>query len=359
MKILRYTSILLTLLLSQTLCAQTTEKQNKFMQHIERIFSETDTTYIAPNKYNLTFMVEQSFWHERYRLGTRINDGRQNINFAPTPTPKIGAYFGWRWIFLGLSFSIPELIGKNKSGTSKKEYVFNLYSSRVGGDFYYRKTGSDFRISSYSGFDLPKNYEGQQFEGFQSKIIGLNAYWIFNNKKFSYPAAYSQSTNQKRSCGSFMAGFSYSHHDISFDHTKLPSDMMEQIRPSLKFNSLEYRDYNLSFGYGYNWVFAKNCLLNVSLMPAIAYKKAKVNGEPTNNTADERWLRWMNDINLDLVTRAGITWNNSKYYVGASLVLNTYDYRRSDFSMTNSFGSLRIYAGFNFWKRKEYRKEKP
>jgi hypothetical protein len=87
-----------------------------------------------------------------------------------------------------------------------------------------------------------------------------------------------------------------------------------------------------------------------------AYKKAKMNGKPTDMEND--WFEWINDINFDLVTRAGITWNNSKYYIGASLVLNTYDYRKSDFSMTNSFGSLRIYAGFNFWKRKEYRQEK-
>ena len=113
---------------------------------------------------------------------------------------------------------------------------------------------------------------------------------------------------------------------------------------------------NLSFGYGYNWVFAKNCLLNVSLMPAIAYKKAKLNGQPAD--MENNWMEWINDINFDLVTRAGITWNNSKYYVGASLVLNTYDYRKSDFSMTNSFGSLRIYVGFNFWKKKEYREQK-
>ena len=77
--------------------------------------------------------------------------------------------------------------------------------------------------------------------------------------------------------------------------------------------------------------------------------------------AENTWITGglrINDINFDLVTRTGITWNNSKYYIGASLVLNTYDYRKSDFSMTNSFGSLRIYAGFNFWKRKEYRQEK-
>lgn len=354
MKLLRNIFILL-LLSAQSLYGQN-EKQQTFMQRLEKIFSETDTTYIAPNKYNLAFMIEQSFWHERYKLGTRIDGQRQNITFAPTPTPKIGAYFGWRWIFLGISFSYPELIGKGHSGESKKEYVFNLYSSRVGVDLYYRKTGSDFHIASYSGFNLPEDYEGRKFEGFQSKIIGLNAYWIFNNKKFSYPAAYSQSTNQRRSCGSFMAGFSYSHYSISFDHTKLPADMIEQIRSTLKFNKLEYRDFNLSFGYGYNWVFAKNCLLNVSLMPAIAYKKAKLNGQPAD--MENNWMEWINDINFDLVTRAGITWNNSKYYVGASLVLNTYDYRKSDFSMTNSFGSLRIYVGFNFWKKKEYREQK-
>lgn len=49
--------------------------------------------------------------------------------------------------------------------------------------------------------------------------------------------------------------------------------MQQQLSPSLKFHSLRYTDYNLSVGYGYNWVFARNCLLNISLLPAIAYKK--------------------------------------------------------------------------------------
>ena len=127
-------------------------------------------------------------------------------------------------------------------------------------------------------------------------------------------------------------------------------------------------------GYGYNWVFAKNCLLNISLLPAIAYKKTRINDQPTQSGTN--WTQWIRDINFDLITRAGITWNNSKYYVGASLVLHTYDYRKPTFSMTNSFGShtydyrkptfsmtnsfgsLRIYMGFNFWKKKEYREKK-
>jgi hypothetical protein len=66
---------------------------------------------------------------------------------------------------------------------------------------------------------------------------------------------------------------------------------------------------------------------------------------------------WIKDINFDLITRAGITYNNSKWFVGASLVMHTYDYRKTNLSVTNSFGTLRIYAGFNFWKKPEYRNQ--
>lgn len=71
MKLLRNIFILL-LLSVQSLYGQN-EKQQTFMQRLGKVFSETDTTYIAPNKYNLAFMIEQSFWHERYKLGTRID----------------------------------------------------------------------------------------------------------------------------------------------------------------------------------------------------------------------------------------------------------------------------------------------
>ena len=317
--------------------------------------NDVDTTYISPNKYNFAFMLEQSTWFEHYRLGGSSEDGDQSINFAPNANAKIGVYFGWRWIFLGVTFDVKDIFGKHKSENQKnrKEVVFNLYSSKFGVDLYSRKTGSDFKISNYSNFDLSQDYVGTNFEGFQSKIKGLNAYWIFNHRKFSYPAAFSQSTNQRKSCGSLMAGFSYSKHNITFNYKLLPQEMQEQIRPSLQFHKMKYTDFNLSVGYGYNWVFAKNCLFNISLLPAIGFKKARIDDQPTNT--DSSWKKWIKDMNFDLITRAGITWNNSKYYIGASLVLHTYDYRKQNFSMTNSFGSLRIYMGFNFWKKKEYR----
>lgn len=332
-------------------------EESKFLKTSKNIFNKavdwfnaTDTTYILPNKYNLTFMLEQSTWFEHYRLGISGENGNQVLGFTPKVNTKLGLYFGWRWIFLGYSFDLSSLFKKEREKT-RTEMVFNLYSAKFGLDLYYRKSGNNFKITSYKNFNLSEDYVGTNFSGFQSSIKGLNAYYIFKSDKYSYPAAYSQSTNQKKSCGSFMAGFAYSQHQLTFDQSKLPQEIQEQINPSSSFRKLNYTDYNLSFGYGYNWVFAKNCLLNLSLLPAIGYKKARINDMQA--TEDFSWTKWVNDINFDLITRAGITWNNTKYYVGATFILHTYDYRKDKFSMTNSFGSLKIYAGFNFWKRKK------
>ena len=313
-------------------------------------FNAIDTTYISPNLYNLAFMLEHSTWYEHYRLGNNASKDPQRLNFSPSLGTKLGIYFGWRWIFLGYTFDIEDLFGDNKNKPKKKEMSLNIYSSKFGVDLYYRKTGSDFKLRSFDniGIDNP-SLENKHFDGLESSIKGLNAYWIFNHRKFSYPAAYSQSTNQRRSAGSFMAGFSYSQHSISFDYEKLPAAILERINPSLKFSHIKYSDYSLGFGYGYNWVFAKNWVSNLSLLPGIGYKKSKIDD---NDFRNESWIK---DINFDLITRAGIVYNNAKYFVGASLVLHTYDYRKPSLSVTNSFGTLRIYAGFNFWKKKEYK----
>ena len=313
-------------------------------------FNAIDTTYISPNLYNLAFMLEHSTWYEHYRLGNNASKDPQRLNFSPSLGTKLGIYFGWRWIFLGYTFDIEDLFGDNKNKPKKKEMSLNIYSSKFGVDLYYRKTGSDFKLRSFDniGIDNP-SLENKHFDGLESSIKGLNAYWIFNHRKFSYPAAYSQSTNQRRSAGSFMAGFSYSQHRISFDYEKLPAAILDRINPSLKFSHIKYSDYSLGFGYGYNWVFAKNWVSNLSLLPGIGYKKSKIDD---NDFRNESWIK---DINFDLITRAGIVYNNAKYFVGASLVLHTYDYRKPSLSVTNSFGTLRIYAGFNFWKKKEYK----
>lgn len=325
------------------------DKTKENINIIVRNLGTVDTSYVEPNKYNFAFMLENSNWYEYYLLSSN-DDKPQRLTISPNMSYKLGAYFGWRWIFLGWSIDLSDLIGNNRSSKKKTEFGLSLYSPMIGGDIYFRKSGSDFKLRSTSGIfqdsEVP-DYD-KNIGGFNVDIKGLNAYWVFNNKRFSYPAAYSQSSNQRRSAGSFIAGFSYSQHEIHFDHTQLPQPVLNKLSDALKFYEINYSDYSLSFGYAYNWVFAKDFLADISLTPAIAYKKSKIDQE-------EKSFPTLNNMNFDLITRAGIVYNNSKYFAGASLVMHTYDYRTKNFYLNNSFGTIRVYAGFNFGKKKQYR----
>lgn len=350
--LLIFTFLFSTPLLSQVekkekvafLAKQSPKKKKNLFQKVLHLFEDVDTNYIAPNNYNYAFMIENSNFYERYSFSS-TQDSEQYLSIEPKVSNKLGLYFGWKFIFLGYSVDIEHIFG-GKSENRRREFELSLYSSIIGCDIYSRKSGTNFSLRNIS--DFYPGYQGKldkSIKGITVDVEGINLYFIFNHKKFSYRAAYSQSTNQKRSAGSFMAGICLSRHDIHFDYQKLPEQVKNQLDDGLKFERIKYYDYNISAGYGYNWVFAKNWLFNATLMPAIGYKQSNLIKSVTPESI-------INNLNFDFITRLGLTYNNSKYFVGATLFSHTYDYKSKDFGINNNFVTLRVYLGFNFWKKK-------
>ena len=332
----------------------TTPKPSAFKRAIKKFmnFSDFDTLYISPNRYNYALMATHFSNFEYYSVTSEFPQP-QKLSFSPNPHNKIGLYFGWRWIFLGWSVDIDDIYRKTNRKNKGTEFDLSLYSSKLGVDIFYRRTGNNYKIHKIRGFydEIPSNYS-ENFNGLKVDIKGLNLYYIFNNRKFSYPAAFSQSTNQRRNAGTFIAGFSISKHNLDFDYEELPEYIQEKMNPGMKVNKIKYTNANISFGYAYNWVFARNCLACISLTPAIAYKASDVDAETHEGK------QWYSKFNLDFLIRAGIVYNNGKYFVGSSFVGKNYNYHRNNFSLDNGFGTLQVYAGFNFHLRKEYRKKK-
>ena len=306
---------------------------------IENTLDHKDSIYISPNLYNLTIMPQYSYCYDYYRFSSV--DSEQSITLTPGTSHKIGLYIGWRWIFLGYSFDVSD----NKP---QSDLNFSFYTSAIGIDLFYRKRSEGYRIRKLNGFYGQGENELQEyrrnFNGLTVEQQGANLYYIFNNEKFSYPAAYSQSTNQRISAGSFILGLSYNEQSFFFDHTKFDTPIREQLDEELKFKRVKYKDFSINFGYSYNWVFAKDCVANISMTPAIGYKNTSLK---LHNSKE-----FLSSINFDLITRAAIVYNNSKYYAGASLVAHSYSYTRNSLSILNGFGVVNIYFGVNFWRRK-------
>jgi len=326
-------------------------KTGKQMKKAIRSFDSFDTTYIEPNHYDWTMMMQNTNFLQIVSISARDELlGRQTLDFAPKASCKIGPYIGWKWIFLGytVDLSRPKRAGK------MSELSFSLYSNMIGGDFVYIKNTNNFTIRSVHGFDgIEKStFRGTDFNGLSTHTVSVNAYYVFNHRKFSYPAAYNQSTVQKKSAGSVILGFRYDRQRINFDHKKLPESLLQEgvMSDELKFSNLSYRNYCINVGYAYNWVVARNCLIAVSMTPAIGYKKLK--GEKVSG---QSVLNYVKNFNFDFIGRAGFVWNTKKMFVGCSIISHMYDYRRNRFSVANSLNYINLYAGFYFRKKKNYR----
>lgn len=334
------------------------KKKGSWLKRLLKGFNATDSAYIEPNHYNFTVMLEESNLMNFYTLEGRNKDNRQQrLQFSTKPRLKIGPYIGWHWAFLGYQFDI----GRTNTSDKSQQYNVSLYSSAIGIDYIYNKNNGDFYLDKTKGFGKSNTSRVRDvhFSGLTAYTNSLNIYYIFNNRRFSYPAAFSQSTQQKRSCGSWMLGAMYSHQKLNFDYTKLPASLLSTddggtgLYDELKFNEINFYDYNINFGYAYNWVFARNLLFAISLSPAIGYKFSK------GQSVTRKELFSAHNINFDLVGRVGVVWNTNRFFMGFSSILHSYSYKKSKFEMRNTVGIINVYCGVNFMSKGHYRRNYP
>ncbi len=337
----------------------------KVISPFEKFFAGTDTSYIEPNHYNFQVMLQNRYSYEVYRL---TDDKGNSIRFEPKPSLKIGPYAGWSLIFLGVTIDVLHI----RDGNKRKEWDLSLYTLPIGIDLYYRKSGNGYTIKNINIPSIGDTHtlEGRNFSGIESSVSGLDIYYIFNHKRFSYPAAFNQSTKQKRSSGSALAGLGFTRHTLSVDWQMLNDIFLEELGKDLFANFNEepisekvvYTDLSLSGGYAYNWVFAKNWLFASSLSIAVSRKKAIADSErgfgavgtTIKNLRDFKF----SDITLDGVGRFGLVWTNGKMFAGASAIVHSYNYSKSNFYTNNIFGSFNAYFGINLGVKKEYKKNK-
>lgn len=152
-----------------------TAKPSAFKRAIKKFmnFSDFDTLYISPNRYNYALMVTHFSNFEYYSITSELPQP-QKLSFSPNPHNKIGLYFGWRWIFLGWSVDVNDIFKKGTRKNRGTEFDLSLYSSKLGVDIFYRRTGNNYKIHKIRGFsdDIPSNYS-EDFSGIKvMPIIG-------------------------------------------------------------------------------------------------------------------------------------------------------------------------------------------
>ena len=293
-----------------------------------------DTNYVTPQLYQFTTQAELSYYHDYYRITSTENKGSKMVLQSNNPL-TLGGYVYWGILGYGHTWTLGS--GNHKAFRNS----FSLNTARFIAEIYNFKTSGKTQFTNITNVDLSN--KNRNFEGLSADCFGLNAEYIFNHKRYSYPAAFGENAVQRRAAGSWKLGVSFNSINIDFDRNKLPDYIASTIDTTLIFDNVSYHDYGVSFGYGYNWPFRHNCLLAVSVLPTLGYRRC-------NLTSQYGYI--LGSLSTDLVFRASLFWNNTRYFSGLILDLHTYAYRAEHFGLTNTYGTLKYVLGLNFLRKK-------
>ena len=260
----------------------------------------TDTLYIVRPK---------TWWTIRGRFNVSgagiktegMDDGMHYLtemkaNYKGTLSVAVG-YMG-----LTLSFSLnpAKMLGKYQ------DYEFNLnsYSNRWGFDFIYQ------RASNFKGYIERDGASRMEIETTKLKLrtINFNAYYAFNYKRFSYPAAFSQSYIQRRSAGSFLLGLSLQGQYLTVEASEHLAGKNVELRTA---------NHGIGAGYGYNFVPGRNWLLHISALPTFI-----IISKTSLYIGDEKISMPYRFPAVIIVGRGAVVKQFGRWFAGLSMVYN-------------------------------------
>lgn len=218
-----------------------------------------DTNYIEPYSKLIT---GRAFLSQKYTLfvveGT---GGNKDIQYRPNTRLSIGAGATYRALTFNIGYGLGFLNNEDKGKTRYIDLQSHLYGIKwrfdVFGQFYrgYYIYPKGFAATSDKNFYLRPDLNVQE--------IGLSSYYINNNKRFSYRAAFLQSEWQKKSAGSFLFGGGIIYGNIKADSAFVPSALAANYKQNA-VRALRYFELGPGAGYAYTFVWKQNWFATAS-----------------------------------------------------------------------------------------------
>lgn len=199
-------------------------QDTSFWHKVKGIFARravVDTAYIyqpAPSfSVGLFGTLQQAGFDTNVNF--RIDDG----NNEPFPgvtsywlsedlCKKVGVEVGYGNINIGYGFEVG-----TKSATKKSSFAFNLLRKNWGVRINFFKITNPFTSGLTIGIDGDTYYQHDEYvskELASLRSFTIDGYYVFNNKRFAYPATYKRSLLQRHTAGSWMLMARYKQGDL-------------------------------------------------------------------------------------------------------------------------------------------------
>lgn len=227
---------------------------NFVIQPDETRMTNCDSTFVGLPEYNWAFKINGIFSFSNFRI--RFN-GTPDCDYAII---KLGSGVSFKSSFSLAYKGLEAGYTFDQTNRYNRDFKFSSYGKRFGGEFQYQSYKDAKATIETHNPDSHLSYPNEYFNR-----MTINGYYVFNYKKFSYPAAITQTYNQLKPAGSFLLSAS-----VFYNKVKLftdESDFAQVCNPTISLWQA-----SIGGGYGYNFLFFKNHLLfHLSAMPMVLF----------------------------------------------------------------------------------------
>jgi len=294
---------------SKDLCAEDTT--NWF-------YVDIDTNYLQDLSHRLTIRLYTSEKFSAFSIMDFNID--EKLQYNPNRSLILGAGFSYGILTINIGVNFAGINNKDVDIHGKTRYLdlqTHLYTRKFVIDLYFQQYQGFYLQNSYDMItDWPSADVYQIRDDIKVHGYGANVQYIFNNKKFSYRAPYTQSDWQKKSAGSFLVG-AESYFVVSKGDSSL---IPENIKHSFFWQGIRF-DHSKNFyigingGYAHTFVIKQKFFTSISVVPGLAIGKSTLSYSTSNQSDISSF-----SVNASLMWRFAIGYSNSSFFAGFSYV---------------------------------------
>jgi hypothetical protein len=291
---------------------------SSYGQGFKSLFTNVyDTNYIESYKKQLTTRLYTSRKYTDFKM--RDREKNATLNYHPNDRLNLGFGATYRAITLNIGINFP-FINKDDEKYGKTDYL-DLQSHML-----FRKLTIEFYLSFFKGYHIANphsillNYDETGVFPQRRDLLtingGITAYYIFNNKKFSYRAAFNQDERQKKSAGTFLAGPAIFSNYIEGDSSLIPNNVFpEDFFDYYQLKRGRYTKALICAGYAHNFIVKEKIFFTLSLITGFGGGFMKIYSE-------ENDIESLNniDVSLTYTFRSAVGYNSKRFFVGASYI---------------------------------------
>lgn len=319
-------------------------------------YSDTGNEEVIPVEYDTNYIASYTdIFTPRIIIINKRNDfviteeiSGQGIEYSPNSPLNLGLGLTYKWFSFNIAFNFPFINNDDEIYGETKRFDFQS-------NVFAKKFTLNFFFQLYNGFYIanplildPGWQTGDPYPArgdVSSVAFGASGFYIFNNKKFSYRAAFNFNERQKKSAGSFIVGGGILNYRLKSDTSGLvPNEIFPDSVQAINFDLVRLGSIFGKGGYVHTFI-VRNWYFNIGLDLGLGLSTTRI------ELTDQVELK--NRTRLGLVTdfRGSVGYNSEVFYAGLSWSTGAFIFNSSkDILITYSRSTVNFYVGYRFYK---------